>query len=110
MGSLIGRFKIESPLCRPVSKGVASSIKASVEKAEGSAASQYLLDLVRAAAESAQAEVACAEQLQECTASHSQQGSPEALQLLEDTIEKALTFFRLKVSLQNCNVPLIDLL
>ncbi len=80
-----------------MSKAAVINLQARIDLAEESAASQHLLDLAKAAAASSRAEVACAERLQECTASHSQQGSPEALQLLEDTIAEAQSFYRLEV-------------
>lgn len=84
--------------CRPVSNPVVSRLVASIDKAEESGASQYLLDQARAAAASSAAEVACAEQLHGCSASHSHQGTPEALQLFEVTIKQAKAFPRLEVS------------
>ena len=80
-----------------MTKAVILRLEASIDKAAESGASQHVLDLALAAAASSKAEVACAEQLRESTASHSQQGTPEALQLLEDTIREAQTFYRLEV-------------
>ena len=91
--------------CRPVTKAVVLRLEASIDKAEESGASQHLLDLARAAAASSMAEVACADQLRESTASHSSQGTHEELQLLEATIKEAQAFYRLEVSLLTYMAP-----
>lgn len=84
---------------RPVTKYVVDRLEEVLLEGEekGVPASAFLLEIYRLALATSQAELACGKQLAECTTTSSQQGTAEALQLLQDTIKEALGFPRLKV-------------
>jgi hypothetical protein len=83
---------------RHVTKDLVARLRAALEADSAAVASDYLLEIVRGAAESAAAEVACAERLRTSTGSNSSHNdSQEALTHLKASIAQASKFPRLKV-------------